>query len=188
MPNNLFTKWSRDSKQKWFGISDNLKKDIVKATLGNKDSPQPPRPPPRSNPRRKAYYSDGNSDFVDVFGDIPDDYQEDQDADFQDADFQEEDLNDPDMRAYMQECYKAYKTDSTQKQPPVKNQGLGPDGKPLQKLLDMGKTHIAAIMGGKSTKTGKSRNINKHSWCLHFIWVPHTVPLEPQDYHPHTAC
>ena len=106
---------SRESKQEWFDTSDTLKKDIVKATQGNKDSPRLPRPnkPPRSlrpNSQRAAYCTDGNFELVDVIGDVPDDYYEDQDVDFQDANFQEEYLNDPYMRAYMQDCYKTYKT------------------------------------------------------------------------------
>ena len=44
MPTNLFTTCSKDSKREWFGISDTLKKDIVKATQGNQDSPRSPRP------------------------------------------------------------------------------------------------------------------------------------------------
>ena len=88
---------SRESKQEWFGTSDNLKKDIVKATQGNTDSPGPPRPhkppryPPRPNPKQQAYYSDG---LADAFKDVHDDYYEDQ-KDFQDNEFQEDNLNDP---------------------------------------------------------------------------------------------
>ena len=133
IPNDPFNPWSRDSKQEWFGISGNLKKDIVKATTGKKDSPgqphRPPQHPPRSNPNQKAYYSDET--LADAFGDVPEDYYEDQD-DLQDNKCQKDDLHDPGMRVYLQECYKAYKTDSTPKQPPVvKNQRSGPDGKPL---------------------------------------------------------
>ena len=35
IPSDVFNTWSRESKQEWFNIGDNLKKDIVKATMGN---------------------------------------------------------------------------------------------------------------------------------------------------------
>ena len=118
--------------------------------------------------------------MVDVIQDVPQHDYEDQIDDFR-----EEDLNDPDMKAYMQDCYKAYKTDSTPKRPPLKNPKSGPDGKPLPKLLDISPSHIAVIMAGKSTTSGKPRKINKLSWCLsgddvetfiHHLWEEEPTP------------